>query len=218
MSSTRTDKNAVGVNLHAFNGEVMDSKKWASTYVSGGGSTSGSTYQGTGYTSGTSSISSTTTTHEQFFLRNGNGEERSFEFANWGVAVRSGHYVSVIWGIKEGKEAGPYIGVYNHNTKEMGYNTNGIDRLTQAKLAGCGMQILGAIGLLTALIAFGTEGIPGMLIHLNGLLGLLLIGAAVWIFRARKDRAAALRSAVQSLVSEIKTMSVGLVGATPTMT
>jgi hypothetical protein len=100
------------IDLHSFTGEVVDEKKWATTHVSGSGG---------GYNVGSGqqnpvTISSVTTTHDQFFLRNENGQEMAVEMANVGLALRKGHRLTVIWGIMRGQERGPFVAVYNHTT------------------------------------------------------------------------------------------------------
>lgn len=100
------------IDLHKFTGEVVDEKKWATTQVSGSGG---------GYNVGSGqqnpvTISSTTTTHDQFFLKNDNGQEMAVQLANYGLALRKGHRVSVIWGIIQGQGQGPFLAVYNHST------------------------------------------------------------------------------------------------------
>lgn len=103
------------IDLYAFTGEVVDEKKWATTHVSGSGG---------GYNVGSGqnnpiTISSTTTTHDQFFIRDEAGKEMSFEMANTGVALRKGHRITVLWGIIKGNDRGPNIAVYNHATDNL---------------------------------------------------------------------------------------------------
>jgi hypothetical protein len=99
------------IDLYNFHGEVVDEKKWATTQVSGGGSTT----QATGYASN-APITSATTTHDQFFVRSDDGQEMAVETANAGLALRKGHRVTVFWGIIKGNESGPYVAIDNHTT------------------------------------------------------------------------------------------------------
>lgn len=114
------------IDLHTFTGEVVEEKKWATTQVSGGGG---------GYNVGSGqqnpvSISSTTTTHDQFFLRNEAGQEKAFEITDARVAVRKGHRVTVLWGIPQGNERGPFLAVCNHTTGDVAAIPSGISALS----------------------------------------------------------------------------------------
>ena len=92
------------IDLHAFTGEVVE--KGTSTHTQ---STVNNNNQVTTYTSTSSSL----------FIRSKDGEERSIEVPDMTIGVRQGSTVSLIWGIKKGKDNGPYIAVYNHDTKEI---------------------------------------------------------------------------------------------------
>jgi hypothetical protein len=59
------------------------------------------------------SVTSTSVTHDQFFLRNDAGQEMAVELANASLALRKGHQVTVVWGVAPGKERGPYLAVHN---------------------------------------------------------------------------------------------------------
>ncbi|CAN5814588.1 hypothetical protein BH10BAC2_BH10BAC2_26420 [soil metagenome] len=61
-------------------------------------------------------ISSTTTIHDQFFLKDKKGKESSFQLQDFNVACREGNELSVIWAIKKGGKTGPYIVVHNRTT------------------------------------------------------------------------------------------------------
>ncbi|HET7624535.1 MAG TPA: hypothetical protein VFM25_04660 [Verrucomicrobiae bacterium] len=100
------------IDLYAFQGEVIDEKKWSSTHVSGSG---GNYNVGSGQINPVT-ISSSTATHDQFFLRGEDGQEMAVELVNSGLALRKGHRISVAWGIIKGNERGQYIAAYNHNT------------------------------------------------------------------------------------------------------
>ena len=103
------------IDLYTFTGEVADEKKWATTHVSGGG---GGYNVGSGQNNPVT-ISSQTTTHDQFFIRDEAGKEMAFEMANTGLALRKGHRVTVLWGIIKGNDRGPNIAVYNHTTDNL---------------------------------------------------------------------------------------------------
>jgi hypothetical protein len=85
MSAIGTTTRA-GVNLYTFDGAVVDAKTWSETTVSGSGG-GGNVNVGSGTVSPIS-IHSETFTHNQFFVRNAPGDERSFEFVDWGAATR----------------------------------------------------------------------------------------------------------------------------------
>jgi len=63
-------------------------------------------------------ISSTTTIHDQFFLKDKTGKESSFQLQDFNVACREGNELSVIWAIKKGGKTGPYIVVHNRTTSD----------------------------------------------------------------------------------------------------
>jgi hypothetical protein len=103
------------IELHTFTGEVVDEKKWTSTQVSSSG---GGYNVGSGQNNPVS-ISSSSETHDQFFLKDETGREQAIELTNANVAIRKGHRVTVIWGILRGQERGPYLAIYNHNTSTL---------------------------------------------------------------------------------------------------
>ncbi|PZX49891.1 hypothetical protein [Algoriphagus chordae] len=103
-------------NIYQFSGEVAESGKNLETRVSGGGG-GGSTYQGSGY-SAPVSITSQTVIHDQLFLINSEGKERSFQLQDFNLACRKGNNVTVYWYIREGKSQGSYFGVINHSTDQ----------------------------------------------------------------------------------------------------
>lgn len=119
-------------DIWSFTGEVMSDKKWTSTHVSGEGG-GGYLHNGTGHSSSVS-ISSTTTTHDQFILRDKSGKEKSFEFSNMHLAMRVGQTVTVFWAIKHGKTSGPYIAVYNHATDDLTRIFDNIDSFRSSVL------------------------------------------------------------------------------------
>jgi len=113
------------IDLHTFSGEVVEEKKWATTQVSGGG---GGYNVGSGQNNPVT-ITSTTTTHDQFFVRDDSGQEMACEMTDAGVALRKGHRVTVLWGIIKGNERGPYIAVYNHTTGNLTLIQSAVARL-----------------------------------------------------------------------------------------
>lgn len=151
------------IDLHQFSGEVMEEKKWATTQVtSGGGDYNVNTGQNNPVT-----ISSINRTHDQFFLKNENGQEMAVELTDAGLALRKGHRVTVFWGIIHGQAHGKYIAIYNHTTKsltKMDDATNGLAMKPASALVslafiasvfGICLYGLGIIGLIVLYIAWG---------------------------------------------------------------
>lgn len=114
-------------DLHHFSGIVEESGKNMETRVSGGGG-GGATYQGTGGTAPVS-ITSRTVVHDQLFLTNKEGKERSFQLQDFNLACRRGNEVSVFWGIKKGKSSGSYLAVKNHTTEQLFFDDNEISKM-----------------------------------------------------------------------------------------
>lgn len=104
--------------IYYFTGAVADEKKWSETEVTGsGGGGGGYTVGGTGFTSpGYMNIKSKTKRFDQIILQNKEGKEQSFEFQDWGISCRLGNTLTVLWAIPKGKEWGPYVLVYNHQS------------------------------------------------------------------------------------------------------
>ena len=106
------------IDLHKFSGEVMEEKKWSTTQVSGGG---GGYNVGSGHNNPVT-ISSVSSTHDQFFLKDENGKEMT----DAGLALRKGHRVTVLWGVIRGQERGQYVAVLNHATNNLTKIDSGI--------------------------------------------------------------------------------------------
>lgn len=115
------------VQLQVFTGVVMELRTWTETRVtsSGGG---GAIYQGTGFVSGTR-VSSHVTRHDELFVRDTEGNERSVRFTNVDLPVRNGSRVSTVLGIREGLSHGHYVGIYNHDTRVWTPIADGVRRL-----------------------------------------------------------------------------------------
>jgi hypothetical protein len=105
------------IDLHSASGVVLSEKKWTTTQISGGGG-GGYVQNGSGYVT-QNPIQSTTTTHDQLLVKVEDGSEHAVQIAGANLAVREGHRVSLIWGISRGKSTGPYVGIYNHDTRQM---------------------------------------------------------------------------------------------------
>ena len=115
------------IQLYNFTGIVAETGKNMETIVSGGGG-GGYSYQGTGGTAPVT-IRSRTVVHDQFFLVDANGHEMSFQLQDFNIACRRDNKLAVIWGIKKGKEKGPYIIVHNYSTNSTFYDDKSIARL-----------------------------------------------------------------------------------------
>jgi hypothetical protein len=187
------------VELYSARGEVMEARKWAHTETYGGGGGSGYTHQGTGFSSSSVSISSVTTTHDQFFLKCADGTEKAIELLNWGLAIRPGHQVSMVWGIRKGKERGPYVAVRNHTTGETKYSKTAMGELTQSKIVVWLGIILVGWGILNFIVNITS----GVSLTLNGVVILLFAGTGAWMIRSQIKRLREFRSAVQTLVSKL---------------
>jgi len=173
------------IEFHTFTGVVLEEKKWTTTQVSGGG---GGYNVGSGHQNPVT-ISSSTTTHSQFFLRDDAGQERAFEITDFNVAVRQGHRVTVLWGIIQGNPNGPYLAVCNHTTGDLTQSPSGVNALAALPMS---------TGILLAYIA------SFFAICLYGLGIVALIILMVQRSGQKKQMLAAVRSAVDSAIAQIK--------------
>jgi len=113
------------IDLHKFTGEVVDEKMWTTTQVISSG---GNYNVGSGQHNPVS-ISSSSTTHDQFFLKDENGQEMAADLGGTGVAIRKGHRVTLIWGMVHGQERGPFLAVHNHSMGAPAYIDSAIQSL-----------------------------------------------------------------------------------------
>jgi hypothetical protein len=173
------------IDLFTFQGEVVDEKKWATTQVSGSG---GGINVGSGQPNPVT-ITSSSTTHDQFFLRNDAGQEQAFEFANAGLALRKSHRVTVLWGTIKGNASGSYLAVYNHTTSQLS-------------------EIPGTINTL----AIPPMPVPVLIGYVVGVLAICFYGVGfvilpvLFIMRSKrkKELVAAFRPAVEAAISQIR--------------
>lgn len=173
------------IDLYTFTGEVVEEKKWATTQVTGGG---GGYNMGSGQQNPVS-ITSTTTTHDQFFLRDDAGQERAFEIAGGGLALRKGHRITVLWGLIKGNQTGPYLAVYNHTTGSL------------SELAGS-VAHLAVPPTPLALIVVYLVSIFAICFYGLGIV--VLIALIVYRSGQKKRLLATLRSAVDAAIAQIK--------------
>ncbi|WP_332911175.1 hypothetical protein [Algoriphagus boritolerans] len=114
---TFNPSSSAAFDLHHFSGIVEESGKKP-------GNPSQRRRRRRGYLPGTGgtapiSITSKTVIHDQLFLTNSEGKERSFQLQDFNIACRKGNEVTVFWGIKKGKSKGSYLAVKNHTTEQL---------------------------------------------------------------------------------------------------
>lgn len=167
MSMTELAEIAVlsrNIQIFHTSGEVMEARKWTTTEVSGGGGegvVSGTNGHVSGY-SYADPVTSTTTTHDQFFIRCTDGKERVLKLANKDVQARTGNWVTLLLAIPEGKESGAYVAVINHDLDESRVLTDGINATCESKvtlLALLAAAVVTVIGILV-LMAHLSDGAP----------------------------------------------------------
>lgn len=183
------------IELHVVSGDVLESRTWTSTEVSGGGG-SGYAHQGSGYST-TTPVSSTTTTHEQTFLRRSDGHEFVVELRDeLRIATRPGNHVSFVLGILRGKDRGPYVAAYNHATGHASYDLKQIGELALSfNRGGC---LVSFVAFFVMLFGFMFESLRSII------LGLALFGGAIWVARTQSKKVEQLRSAVAAIVEGLK--------------
>jgi hypothetical protein len=172
------------IELSTFRGEVVEEKKWATTQVAGGGGINTGPGQHTPVT-----ISSASTTHDQFFLRSDDGQERAFEMADAGLALRKGHRVTVLWANIKGIERGAYLAVYNHTTAALTPFPSAVSELAIPPLP-------------TSMLIGFIAGFFGICLY--GLGFIVLIVLFMKRSKEKKQALAAFRPVVDAAISQIK--------------
>lgn len=100
----------VTYKLFDFIGKVIEQQTSSETHISGGNS------YVVGNTLYSNPVVSSSYNTKEFFLVNEHGEERDFNFTNKDLpAIRPSHIVQVKWLIREDKERGPFVIVYNQS-------------------------------------------------------------------------------------------------------
>jgi hypothetical protein len=185
------------IDLFTFQGEVMDEKKWATTHVSGGGGI-GYVHAGSGYST-PRPVTSKTTTHDQFFVRSDDGQERAVETTNADLALRKGHRVTLLLGIEKGKEQGPCVAIYNHTTSDLTLINGDIKQLAfPSNVAGKLFMFLGWVIALWVFLGTAThQGIGFFFISIMAVFGLI----RYW---RRKKYNATLHGAIDGAILQIK--------------
>lgn len=151
--------------LSHVTGKVENASKLASTsvYSSGGGD-----YP--------ISVGSTTTVHDQFFIRAGERVE-SIQLQGWDFAVAEGHLVSAIWAVPDGATRGHFIVMRNHTTGDSSLAHRFLDARV-VRTGGLGLWLVELIlcGVAALVAAPYVELAPGIA---AGVVGVIL-GAVVW--------------------------------------
>jgi hypothetical protein len=131
------------IAIHGMSGEVMDTQKWTTTEISGGGG-EGVIHNGSGYIQH-EEVKSKTTTHDQIIIRTADGEEESLKVEDMHLVVRRGHWVSLIWAIVGRRKDGPFVAVFNHNTGSLDFIGSGVNKACFPMIS----SVFGAGGVLS---------------------------------------------------------------------
>jgi hypothetical protein len=132
-------------------------------------------------------ISSTTTIHDQFFLRQPGGAVESIKLAGWDFPVADGHIVSAVWAVREGAGGGPFFVVVNHTTEDtrsaMSFLMSNLSRADGLRklLVFC---FLVAAGLVASQVTAGDSAKAVLLALLGALIG-VGVGSAIWHSRIK---------------------------------
>lgn len=99
-------------NIYSVTGLIAQASKTSTTHVY----TTGGEYNSATKSYSPTTMHSTSTIHDQFFLTDKYGKEHPIQLSGWDLPVRQGNSVTMIWAVKEGKERGPYLMAINHTT------------------------------------------------------------------------------------------------------
>jgi hypothetical protein len=170
--------------LYHETGPVEGATKMGTTSVFGGGG-GGYTapiidgYGGGGYTAPVR-ISSKTTIHDQFFIRQADGHQVTIKLADWDFGVADKQVVSAVWAIREGAKEGDYLVMRNHTTRDMKWGSNFLGnhllRLGANKIALLEIVFAIGLGVLAAPIIGGLP--PGLAASIGG----VFVGSMIWHF------------------------------------
>lgn len=186
------------IGIHSASGEVMGSRKWATTEISGGGG-SGVISRGSGIVE-IDEVKSKTTTHDQLVIRTPDGKEEALKVEDLNLAVRDGHWVSLIRAIPDGWQKGPVVAVVNHAT-------GAVDIIDSAIKEVCGTSPLGYVTIALLLIGLyicfqaGVGAMPPSRL----LLGLLLMAPCPIYYVRLIRRLGAFKKQLAALCEQVKT-------------
>jgi hypothetical protein len=168
--------------LNHATGSVDGASKMGTTNVYGGGG-GANAY---GYARSIR-ISSTTTIHDQFFLRQPGGAVETIKLQGWDFPVADGHVVSAVWAVREGAGAGPFVIVVNHTTEDTRSATSFLmSNLSRADglrklLVFCFLVAAGVVG---SQITAGDSAKAALLAVLGALVG-VFVGSVIWHSRIK---------------------------------
>lgn len=104
--------------LYKVTGDVIEINKKMETVVSGGGGGGRVIPPGTGYVSSTPvHITSRTYVHDYIVLQGVDGQKHSLKLIDFDINTIKDNILTVVWAIKKGKDQGPYIYAYDHDTR-----------------------------------------------------------------------------------------------------
>lgn len=195
-----------------FTGVIMEctTRVKTRTSISGGG---GQIYNGTGSVDPTT-ISTSSTRYDTFFITDSKGKEMSFELVNSDIQARKGHVLTMFWPQQQGKDGynKPVIAAYNHSIDRYVLIAYGIDSIVKTKtvefyrqislvavgswvIIGAGFALYAYDKFRSTLFSFGLWSLPIIL-------GLLM-GSSLYK-NTIADRYSLVSSALSSLLKEIK--------------
>jgi len=180
------------IAIHSMSGEVMDSKKWTTTEISGGGG-EGVISHGAGYIK-QNKIESKTTTHDQIIIRTADGEEESLKVEDMNLVVRQGHWVSLIWAIPSGWKEGPFVAVFNHNTGSLDFIGSAVNKACFPMISSVFGVAAFFLALIGAFVCFLSSVVLGVL---------MMVPCAAYFFWLSKRRGA-FTEQVSALRDQIK--------------
>lgn len=160
--------------LNRVTGSVENASKLASTsvFASGGGGYVGAQ----GGTVNPISVGSSTTVHDQFFIRGG-GRVEAIQLKGWDFAVADGQLVSAVWAIREGTGSGPYFVLRNHTTGDTSFASPFLSQHLM-RASGFGLWLLqGILCVVAAVVAQPLVELPiGIAAAVVG----AFLGSVVW--------------------------------------
>jgi hypothetical protein len=163
-------------------GLVSGATTWSETRVSGGGG-GGYIHNGSGHMS-SSSISSTVTERQRFFLVQPDGEER--EYTDTGLAVRDGQTVTVIIAGHKADGLGWPTVYYNHQTRSQVQDPDHINWLTGKNKGSVFIRLVAAV-IAGVVAQFVMGALIAVLLGPESVLGLLswlaFVAAAWWAWK-----------------------------------